>query len=151
MEDEHEEMDGDDVNPMNDPEDGEDRTRDNFVAAGLEDSDAEEDMGAHSNRKRRAWSESDEEDDQPSEPNPNSSSGRDRENSRLEVIRKKLMKNKEWLCVATYFLLSFPSSLKVRHRVQVCILDLRFSDPDVQLTGSQAQSSDRESLIQILI
>ncbi|ONK66403.1 uncharacterized protein A4U43_C06F7480 [Asparagus officinalis] len=81
MEDEHEEMDGEDVNPMNDQEDGEDRTRDNFVAADLEDSDAEEDVGAPSNRKRRAWSESDEEDDQPSEPNPNSSSGRDRENS----------------------------------------------------------------------
>ncbi|XP_020247872.1 protein CTR9 homolog, partial [Asparagus officinalis] len=70
MEDEHEEMDGEDVNPMNDQEDGEDRTRDNFVAAGLEDSDAEEDVGAPSKRKRRAWSESDEEDDQPSEPNP---------------------------------------------------------------------------------
>ncbi|ONK66472.1 uncharacterized protein A4U43_C06F8460 [Asparagus officinalis] len=111
MEDEHEEMDGEDVNPMNDQEDGEDRTRDNFVAAGLKDSDAEEDIwrsnfrnmknresnveltlvtiirlldflnGAPSNRKRRAWSESDEEHDQQSEPNPNSSSGRDRENS----------------------------------------------------------------------
>ncbi|ONK66618.1 uncharacterized protein A4U43_C06F10230 [Asparagus officinalis] len=81
MEDEHEEVDGEDVNPMNDQEDEEDRTRDNFVAAGLKDSDAEEDVGAPSNRKRRAWSESDEEDDHPSEPNPNSSSGRDRENS----------------------------------------------------------------------
>ncbi|ONK66617.1 uncharacterized protein A4U43_C06F10220 [Asparagus officinalis] len=73
MEDEQEEM--------NDQEDEEDRTRDNFVAAGLKDSDAEEDVGAPSNRKRRVWSESDEEDDHPSEPNPNSSSGRDRENS----------------------------------------------------------------------
>ncbi|ONK66577.1 uncharacterized protein A4U43_C06F9780 [Asparagus officinalis] len=44
MEDEHEEMDGEDVNPMNNQEDGEDRTRDNFLAAGLEDSNAEEDV-----------------------------------------------------------------------------------------------------------
>jgi len=45
MEDDPEEMDEEDANQMNDQEDeGADRTRDNFVAAGLEDSDAEEDM-----------------------------------------------------------------------------------------------------------
>lgn len=76
MEDEPEEMDEEDANMMNNDQedDGVDRTRDNVVAAGLEDSDAEEDTGAPApDRKRRAWSESDDEDDQPSEPQPNSS------------------------------------------------------------------------------
>lgn len=44
--DEHEEMDEEDANLMNNDQedDGADKTRNNFVAAGLEDSDAEDDM-----------------------------------------------------------------------------------------------------------
>lgn len=48
----------------------ENKARDNFVAAGLEDSDAENETEEPSTiRKRRAWSESDEEDEQPQNTN----------------------------------------------------------------------------------
>ncbi|XP_020260764.1 protein CTR9 homolog isoform X2 [Asparagus officinalis] len=60
-----------DANMMNyQEEDGADTARDNSVAAGLEDSDAEEDMGAPSNRKKRSLAEFGDEDDQPSKPHP---------------------------------------------------------------------------------
>ncbi|XP_020579435.1 protein CTR9 homolog isoform X2 [Phalaenopsis equestris] len=66
MEDEQEEMDEDDAKQMNGRD--EEMVRDNHLAAaGLEDSDAEDDMGESAiNRKRKAWSESDE-DDEPTE------------------------------------------------------------------------------------
>ncbi|XP_059634757.1 protein CTR9 homolog [Cornus florida] len=52
-------------NQTNDQDDGEENAQDLLAAAGLEDSDAEDDMAAPSNisRLRRAWSESD--DDEP--------------------------------------------------------------------------------------
>ncbi|XP_073008997.1 protein CTR9 homolog [Typha latifolia] len=69
MEDEHEEVEEEEANMMHDHEDDEvEKTQGHLLAAGLEDSDVEDDMGARSsaiNRKRRAWSESD--DDEPSE------------------------------------------------------------------------------------
>ncbi|XAR53477.1 hypothetical protein NMG60_11022043 [Bertholletia excelsa] len=57
-------------NQMNDQE-GE-NAQDLLAAAGLEDSDAEDDMGApsNSNRRRRAWSESDDDEPQPKQPLP---------------------------------------------------------------------------------
>ncbi|RWW04525.1 hypothetical protein GW17_00032243 [Ensete ventricosum] len=66
MEDEHEDLE-EDTNAMNEYEDdGAEKAQNDLIAAGLEDSDAEDDLGAHStaiNRKRRAWSESDEDDE----------------------------------------------------------------------------------------
>ncbi|EHA8587585.1 putative protein CTR9 [Cocos nucifera] len=73
MEDEPEEVDED--ASMNDHEDATEKAQDHLLAAGLEDSDAEDDMGEPSstiNRKRRAWSESDD-DDEPLEKLPESS------------------------------------------------------------------------------
>ncbi|XP_077240968.1 binding protein [Tasmannia lanceolata] len=64
MMDEHEEME-EDANLVNDEEDGAENAQDLLVAAGLEDSDAEEDAAVTASRRRRAWSESD--DDEPSE------------------------------------------------------------------------------------
>ncbi|GFS43822.1 binding protein [Actinidia rufa] len=58
-------------NQMNDQEDeGEENAQDLLAAAGLEDSDAEDDTAAPSNanRRRRAWSESDEDEPQPMQP-----------------------------------------------------------------------------------
>lgn len=64
MEDEPEEMDEEDAKQMNDQDEEADRANDHLAAAGLEDSDAEDDMGDSAiNRKRKAWSESDEEDE----------------------------------------------------------------------------------------
>ncbi|URE20724.1 RNA polymerase-associated protein CTR9 [Musa troglodytarum] len=66
MEDEHEDLE-EDTNAMNEYEDdGAEKAQNDLIAAGLEDSDAEDDLGGHStaiNRKRRAWSESDEDDE----------------------------------------------------------------------------------------
>ncbi|RRT66964.1 hypothetical protein B296_00032064 [Ensete ventricosum] len=66
MEDEHEDLE-EDTNAMNEYEDdGAEKAQNDLIAAGLEDSDAEDDLGAQStaiNRKRRAWSESDEDDE----------------------------------------------------------------------------------------
>lgn len=66
---------GDRSNPMNDQEDeGEEKAQDLLAAAGLEDSDAEDDdVAAPSNisRRRHAWSESD--DDEPQQRQPQSS------------------------------------------------------------------------------
>ncbi|XP_008776475.1 protein CTR9 homolog [Phoenix dactylifera] len=81
MEDEPEEVD-EDAN-MNDQEDATEKAQDHLLAAGLEDSDAEDDMGEPSstiNRKRRAWSESDD-DDEPLEKLPESSPSGYKENS----------------------------------------------------------------------
>uniref|UniRef100_A0A5B7AH77 Uncharacterized protein n=1 Tax=Davidia involucrata TaxID=16924 RepID=A0A5B7AH77_DAVIN len=61
-------------NQMNDQDDGEDNAQDLLAAAGLEDSDAEDDMAAPSSntsRRKRAWSESD--DDEPLQRQPESS------------------------------------------------------------------------------
>ncbi|XP_058186995.1 protein CTR9 homolog isoform X1 [Rhododendron vialii] len=80
--DDHEELDDEDgnmnyrdpSNPMNDQEDeGEENAQDLLAAAGLEDSDAEDDVAAPSNisRRRHAWSESD--DDEPQQRQPQSS------------------------------------------------------------------------------
>ncbi|KAF7147473.1 hypothetical protein RHSIM_Rhsim03G0228800 [Rhododendron simsii] len=80
--DDHEELDDEDgnmnyrdpSNPMNDREDeGEENAQDLLAAAGLEDSDAEDDVAAPSNisRRRHAWSESD--DDEPQQRQPQSS------------------------------------------------------------------------------
>ncbi|XP_058206542.1 protein CTR9 homolog isoform X1 [Rhododendron vialii] len=80
--DDHEELDDEDgnmnyrdpSNPMNDQEDeGEENAQDLLAAAGLEDSDAEDDVAAPSNisRRRHAWSESD--DDEPQQRKPQSS------------------------------------------------------------------------------
>ncbi|WOK96671.1 hypothetical protein Cni_G05378 [Canna indica] len=66
MEDEHEDME-EDRNALNDDDDdGAEKPQNDLVAAGLEDSDAEDDLGSAINRKRRAWSESDD-DDEPSD------------------------------------------------------------------------------------
>ncbi|KAJ6792120.1 protein CTR9-like protein [Iris pallida] len=82
---EPEEIEEEDANLMNDhDDDGADKTRDHLNAAGLEDSDAEEDADAPSsvvNRKKRAWSESDDEDDRRSEQMPESSPAGYKENS----------------------------------------------------------------------
>ncbi|KAE9464566.1 hypothetical protein C3L33_03526, partial [Rhododendron williamsianum] len=80
--DDHEELDDEDgnmnyrdpSNPMNDQEDeGEEKAQDLLAAAGLEDSEAEDDVAAPSNisRRRHAWSESD--DDEPQQRQPHSS------------------------------------------------------------------------------
>ncbi|KAG5559135.1 hypothetical protein RHGRI_008902 [Rhododendron griersonianum] len=80
--DDHEELDDEDgnmnyrdpSNPMNDQEDeGEENAQDLLAAAGLEDSEAEDDVAAPSNisRRRHAWSESD--DDEPQQRQPHSS------------------------------------------------------------------------------
>ncbi|KAF8401080.1 hypothetical protein HHK36_014383 [Tetracentron sinense] len=87
MMDNHEEMEDEDANMMNDQDtnqmndqddDGADNAQDLLAAAGLEDSDAEDDVDAPMsavNRRRRAWSESDE--DEPSERQPGSSLNRE--------------------------------------------------------------------------
>ncbi|PIN08926.1 TPR-containing nuclear phosphoprotein that regulates K(+) uptake [Handroanthus impetiginosus] len=70
VEDQEEEMEYDDTNmsyrETNDIQDKEDIPQDLLAAAGLEDSDAEDNAAAPSNmnRRRRAWSESDEEDEE---------------------------------------------------------------------------------------
>lgn len=83
MMDEHDEME-EDVNMINDQqEDGGENAQDLLIAAGLEDSDAEDETAPSSaiNRRRRAWSESDE--DEPPEMMQRESSppAGDRENS----------------------------------------------------------------------
>ncbi|CAA6659094.1 unnamed protein product [Spirodela intermedia] len=75
MEDEHEEVDARENR-------GRENAQDHLLAAGLEDSDAEDDMAetiSSISRRRRAWSES--EDDQPSGRRPAASPADERENS----------------------------------------------------------------------
>ncbi|OAY79864.1 Protein CTR [Ananas comosus] len=79
MEDEREEPDEEDANNMvNDQDEEAEKAQDHLAAAGLEDSDVEDDMGEPSsaiNRKRRAWSESDEEDEPSQRPLESSPAG----------------------------------------------------------------------------
>ncbi|KAK8913860.1 hypothetical protein KSP39_PZI024157 [Platanthera zijinensis] len=68
MEDEQEEMDEDDAKQMNGQDEEADRAQDHLAAAGLEDSDVEDEVEESTIiRKRKAWSESDEEEDEPAE------------------------------------------------------------------------------------
>ncbi|KAJ8641267.1 hypothetical protein MRB53_017961 [Persea americana] len=83
MMDEHDEME-EDVNMINDQqEDGGENAQDLLVAAGLEDSDAEDETAPSSavNRRRRAWSESDEDEQLEMVPRESSPPAGDRENS----------------------------------------------------------------------
>ncbi|XP_058080007.1 protein CTR9 homolog [Magnolia sinica] len=84
MSDEHEEMEEEDVNVMNEREvDGAENAQDLLAAAGLEDSDAEDDTAPSSamNRRRGAWSESDDDDEPSGRPRESSPAAAHRENS----------------------------------------------------------------------
>ncbi|KAJ0970982.1 hypothetical protein J5N97_018941 [Dioscorea zingiberensis] len=81
MEDEPEKEEEEDTHVNGRDDDGAVRTQDHLMAAGLEDSDAEDDMAAPSNRKRRAWSSDDDNDDSPAGKHPDSSPAGRREDS----------------------------------------------------------------------